>query len=340
MILNNLTEGLIIKNYRELCDLIGEKVKSGKSKVLQLNNLEKYVEYQKDGNKFIITKIYEEHEIIHKEIKRGRKSIYGDMIEVLLMDALAKKDSHLIISKSALIKDMGLVNDNYKKGYGNQLLLASKLDMTVDYVNEFYKLNDSNLNNVLKSALKSLNNKRLIDYKLETMIKIKGERQHRLINAAERELLLKIDKMCMKKFNLKSLDDVDKLSYNGIYHELSNYRNKLLEEESNIEFHYKVYDIVINHSFIEDDKKDLTKHILSEMSRLDEMEKLNSTFGNNIISNAEKRHLSNGNKISIRGSSDYVSHFKTLVKELIDLEAEELVFDNVLNNNIESLLPF
>ena len=101
-------------------------------------------------------------------------------------------------------------------------------------------------------------NKRLIDYKLETMIKIKGERQHRLINAAERELLLKIDKMCMKKFNLKSLDDVDKLSYNGIYHELSNYRNKLLEEESNIEFHYKVYDIVINHSFIEEDKKDLT----------------------------------------------------------------------------------
>lgn len=339
MNVENLSEGLIVKNYKELCGLLGEKVKTGESKMTQLRKLNDYIDYQKDGNKFIITKIYSEDEIIINEVKKGRKSIYSDMIEVLMMDTLASKDSHLIISKSSLIKDMGLVNGNYKKGYKNQELMATKFDMTVDYVNEFYKLNDSNLNNVINSALNSLSKKRLIDFKIETMVKVKNEINHRIINPMERDLILKIDKLCMEKFKIKSLSDVNKLNHFSNHSELRKYREKLMSD-TDIEFHYKVYDIVINHDFIEDDKVDLTNHILSEIERVNELEKLNSTFKNSIISNAEKRHNNNGNKISIRGASDYVSHFKTLVNELIDLKAEELVFENVMNQDINALLPF
>ena len=50
---------LIIKNYPELCEIIGEKNRTGKSKILQLKEWERYFEYDKVGNQFIIREIYD-----------------------------------------------------------------------------------------------------------------------------------------------------------------------------------------------------------------------------------------------------------------------------------------
>lgn len=49
----------VIKNYKELCNILNEKVKGGKSKQLQLKDFERYFKYHKEGNKFIIDKIYD-----------------------------------------------------------------------------------------------------------------------------------------------------------------------------------------------------------------------------------------------------------------------------------------
>lgn len=49
----------IFKNYKELCNVLDEPVKTGKSKQLQIKNWERYFSYEKYGNKFIITKIFE-----------------------------------------------------------------------------------------------------------------------------------------------------------------------------------------------------------------------------------------------------------------------------------------
>ena len=42
MNINNLTEGLLIKNYKELITLLGEEVKSGNAKIRQMKDLEQY----------------------------------------------------------------------------------------------------------------------------------------------------------------------------------------------------------------------------------------------------------------------------------------------------------
>ena len=60
MDLENITEGLIIKNYKELCGLLNEQIKTGKSKQLQLKDWERYFNYEKEGNKYIINKIFDE----------------------------------------------------------------------------------------------------------------------------------------------------------------------------------------------------------------------------------------------------------------------------------------
>jgi hypothetical protein len=58
MKIKNLEVKQTIKNYKELCNILNEKVKSGKSKQLQLKDFERYFKYHKEGNKFIIDQIY------------------------------------------------------------------------------------------------------------------------------------------------------------------------------------------------------------------------------------------------------------------------------------------
>ena len=59
MKIENLKVGQIIKNYKELCNILEIKVSAGNSKKKQLNELERYCKYHKDKNKFIIDGIYD-----------------------------------------------------------------------------------------------------------------------------------------------------------------------------------------------------------------------------------------------------------------------------------------
>lgn len=60
MNLENLQEQQEIKNYKELCKLLDWNVSSGNTKKAQFKELDRYCLYHKNGNKFIIDKIFEE----------------------------------------------------------------------------------------------------------------------------------------------------------------------------------------------------------------------------------------------------------------------------------------
>ena len=59
MKIENLKEGLIVKNYKELCSLLGIKPTGGDSKKAQLKELERFIKYHKEGNKFVVDEIYD-----------------------------------------------------------------------------------------------------------------------------------------------------------------------------------------------------------------------------------------------------------------------------------------
>ena len=60
MKIENLKEGLIVKNYKEMCLLLGEEERTGNSKISQLKEWKRHFGFYKEGNKFIITEIYDE----------------------------------------------------------------------------------------------------------------------------------------------------------------------------------------------------------------------------------------------------------------------------------------
>ena len=53
-----LQKGQVIKNYKELCEIMSWKVSAGKQKQIQLKDLERYCIFHKEGHKFIIDEVY------------------------------------------------------------------------------------------------------------------------------------------------------------------------------------------------------------------------------------------------------------------------------------------
>lgn len=55
---NNIEIGQVVKNYKELCALLGEEECAGNSRKAQLKEFARYFEWEKSGQKFLITDIY------------------------------------------------------------------------------------------------------------------------------------------------------------------------------------------------------------------------------------------------------------------------------------------
>ena len=51
--------GQVIKNYKELCKILNEKKRSGKSKILQIKNWERYFTFERNIIQYIVTEIYD-----------------------------------------------------------------------------------------------------------------------------------------------------------------------------------------------------------------------------------------------------------------------------------------
>lgn len=57
---NNIMVGQVVKNYKELCALLGEEIlKGGSSRTAQLKEFARYFKWERDGQKYIITDIYD-----------------------------------------------------------------------------------------------------------------------------------------------------------------------------------------------------------------------------------------------------------------------------------------
>ncbi len=70
------------KNYRRICEYLHEPIKTGKSKQLQLENWKRYFEYERDGNAFVITKVYDTVREKGQRTSNNRKNIQS-MIDYL-----------------------------------------------------------------------------------------------------------------------------------------------------------------------------------------------------------------------------------------------------------------
>ena len=192
---------MVIKNYKELCRLLNQEVKSGKAKRLQLEEFKRYFDFEKSGQKFIITDIYDTPLTKEDRRKLGNNSIYVKYIEMILLQYLAKQEGYTrTFTKRNWWGLLGMVNKKYNRIAPKQL---EKIDYTITpfEINNFYQRCNKKLEQILFSALNNLKNRKLILWELQTVIVVineNGKEVYFLADDEEKKRILQVERYILK----------------------------------------------------------------------------------------------------------------------------------------------
>lgn len=109
-----LHKGLVVSNYKELCQLLGQDVLQGNSKKYQIQQWQEYFDFTKDGRKYIIKEVFDEPKT-RIDGRRMNNGIYVMYIEQLLMEYLTKLDGYsAVFSKYGWCSQLGMTNENFR----------------------------------------------------------------------------------------------------------------------------------------------------------------------------------------------------------------------------------
>lgn len=160
-------------NYKKLCEILGEKVKSGDSKVSQLGVWKMQFNWEQVGRKYIIKEIYSPNFTNTHVILRTSKSHYHEMEKVLLHMLKNKEfmyiDGAHFVSVSALAKAVGLCNNNYFDYFNNQEDLVTGRGYKSENVSDFYTRTYQLFKTDTSNILKGLRNRAMIEF-VETYV--------------------------------------------------------------------------------------------------------------------------------------------------------------------------
>ena len=109
MKLDNIETGMVVKNYKAMCEILGEEVKKqGKGRQLQIEEWGRYFDYEKQGHKFILGEIYATP--LPKDFSKN--DVYTKYVNLLLLRML-KEEGSGDFTMSQLLKLCGFVNENW-----------------------------------------------------------------------------------------------------------------------------------------------------------------------------------------------------------------------------------
>lgn len=355
-----LSQNKEFKNYRELCGALNWKVSSGEAKINQLKRLDTLCVYAKSGNKFIIESTLEPVE--KAKIKKSRVD-YMDNLELVIIGHLLQEGSRgeCCIGKNALMETVGMINGNYSQSKKHQFKLAKLLDIDIRKVNDYFSLNNRTIKDDLESALKRLQNRKLIQYNTTVIIrktevitnsnsfvytdytdefgiehegvKVNSFATKTYLKASlkDRKTILRAEKIVLSSFGYKTIQSVymfgkTKEYYKAMYREVR-------KDIPNFDMCFGAYDIVFDESFLINYLEEIGFENWSEEELTSNRNIVNTGVKNKIINNSNKRCLKSKSELSkgilpnkfYRAEDDYVISSETLNKNVIDTESQDIV---------------
>lgn len=370
--LNNISEGQIFKNYKELCLALGEKVKTGNGKKSQLKEIERYIEYEKEGNKFVIKEVYSKpKDKTDKRNTSGNIAPYIKDAELLLIDLMLCSNGELMLPNSALMQALKFVNHNYSKYYGyNRPLLANGLNIDIEHVNDYYNNVNSSLVSNLKTVINRLEKKKLLIHKEVIMIKvielastnyneygnlklyidssidhngierttykpapIQTKETYREATTDEIRSILRVQRETMLQLGFNKDDKYNVLYKEGLTFKFNKIVNERLLKELNILRSFKSHHLIFNNDHLEDERTYL----------LDDIEK--ELIHNNVSYEIRKRIMDNARNRSNDASKtliEYMNKNKKVNHRLLSrsstsyINSYELLNTFLIDNNLTS----
>lgn len=248
-----LVIGMIIKNYKELCTILNEEIKTGKAKQLQLKNWKRYFDWEKDGQKFIIVDIYNTPLPKEDLRRKGNNSIYKDYIELILLQYLSKQEGYRkTFTKRNWLELLGMINSKYGK---EPKMKLKQLDYCINdqEITLFYIRSNKKLERVLHDALSNLQREKLIIVEYETVIVSVDERgkEYRFIaNDYQKKKILQTERYILK--NIMQYKNMFYVYIKNKSNEFYNKVNERLYELYGWKYYYKQIKIIYDHPNIVD----------------------------------------------------------------------------------------
>ena len=282
MNIKNLTEGQVLKNYKELCGALDIPIKGGKSKLLQLRDIERYFNYKKEGNKFIIGEIYKSPlEKVDNRID-GNNSIYAEYVDKLLLHMCSEtydsKYKYITLSTNEILKRLNIINENYRTGRNLINQFSRYLEIPIETIHDFYDNTYKRNKKLLESALNRLAKKSLISWNIVVKVATK-EGDHRLASDGEIEGFLEIEQEVLKKLGM---DNKQEVFLFGRWNEFSKEVNKTLCELTGFRYYYNAYKIITTKAF--------RRMLLNELDKESSENELNAKLYFSSIQSATTRH--------------------------------------------------
>ena len=201
---DGIHEGMEIKNYFEMCKIIGDTPREGNSRVAQKKYWRRFFDWDNVGQKYVILDVYQDP--LPEELSDN--AVYAKFFELILMAALTNcKDGVYHFFPSHLFETFGMVSSEYNNLRDeNYIELAFGENGEVDSTVSIYgartmnRLTYKRLSDISHSSLSSLDNSGLIHYKRGYALKklpwnIKGgfvtatDEQEKMILAAEQRAM-------------------------------------------------------------------------------------------------------------------------------------------------------
>lgn len=293
MNLKNITVGQVIKNYKGMCNLLEEKELSSNSKIAQLKEWSRYFSFEKDGQKFIITEIYDIPLVKNDDRAKGNNTIYVDYIEILLMHYLSHKEEYTdTFSTKELYQILAFVNNNYLQYRQNKNIdkVLKDLEHTVVTkfdVNNFISRTQYNFNKILFRALNSLKSRRLLEYQeLIYIAKIIDEQQeHEIATDCEIEKILAVEKQVLSEMGFNKMQSVFlSFSVDKFYNRV----NEILMEKYQWLYSYKRYKVIFLSEQIKNEIPQVEIELKKKLLNTKISDTINKEAENNIVKNEKQ----------------------------------------------------
>lgn len=224
--ITELSAGLVVPNYRRMCELLGDRVRTGEAKACQLRRWGELFSYEREGNKY---RILEVAECLPEKTPRTRKGKYIQYVEPVLIDYICRnggENRRISLTGKELFFLLGFVNDHYlasgKVGeiYGDISGFEIDENVTDDLMTEdgtkfkcgdmywFRTKTGKRLNNILRSALRSMQKRRTIDLDYEyaiTMLGKDGNARTRIATERQIEIIRTVEEDILKEMGVFSV---------------------------------------------------------------------------------------------------------------------------------------
>lgn len=321
---NRISTNIILQSeltYSNLCKLLDIKPKSGNTKISDLKILERFIDYEKVGTKFIIKKIYDKPKKKADQRANGNRSIYVPCIEKILLEyfiAVGKREVEL--TKTMLWQKLGMISKLYIAYYDNEDFLNEikyiRPSAKQWHINRAYSNSSKKMNSITRSALDSLQRRKLIKYEYETNLWCRQTNgYYREVTDKEKEIVLQCEREALLEVECKNINEV---YLKNCIKNYSKIKNAKLVEYLDMSYTFCRYKIICNRKYLQQGLNETIEELQSLKVQL------NNAIINYLNGQAKKEYEKN--------QEDYYVNFTTDFKFESDyVEIQKLILSNILN---------